>query len=336
MTDDAFLLMQLPQMCYMAAKVKKSGGVDMKKIVFLAILSIILIPFVAISAPKDTLKNVTDHILSVQDDSGAWSRLKGEFPAEAEPTSWAIKVLAMNGIAPDKVEKGVSFLLKDQKPDGSWNNNTANAAFVILGLKQTGKGDEAIKKAVEYLREVQDSAGGFKRIGKEGAPLTIYTAVVLCALKEAGYGTKDPMVKKAVDWLMSCQNADGGYGMPKGTPSLAPSTAWVIRALLDQGMAPSTAFIQDAVTWLLKTQKPTGGFSAVPPAPEDPEITAYAIMALSRLKDTDTVNKAAEYLAKVQQTDGAYISAAPMQFNKVPKKNTQSTCFVGWALSELK
>ena len=309
----------------------------MKKISLFVILSLILIPFLAISAPRDTIKNVTDHIISVQDDSGAWSRLKGEFPAEAEPTSWAIKVLAMNGIAPDKVEKGVSFLLRDQKPDGSWNNNTANAAFVILGLKQTGKGEEAIKKAVEYLREVQDDAGGFKRIGKEGAPLTIYTAVALCALKEAGYGTKDPMVRKAVDWLMSCQNADGGYGMPKGTPSLAPSTAWVVRALLAQGTAPSTPFIQDAVSWLLKTQKPTGGFSAVPPAPEDPEITAYVIMALSRVKDqTVPINKAAEYLAKVQQADGAYISAAPMQFNKVPKKNTQSTCFVGWALSELK
>jgi prenyltransferase beta subunit len=243
----------------------------------------------------------------------------------------------MNGIASDKVEKGVAFLLKDQKPDGSWNNNTAYAAFAILGLKQAGKGDEAIKKAVEYLREVQDNDGGFKRIGKEGAPLTIYTAVVLCALKEAGYKRDDPMVRMAIDWLMGCQNADGGYGMPKGTPSLAPSTAWTIKALLDYGIAPSTPFISDAVEWLLKTQKPTGGFSAVPPAPEDPEITAYAIMALSRLKDkTDTINKAAEYLAKVQQPDGAYISATPMQFNKVPKKNTQSTCFVGWALSELK
>ena len=309
----------------------------MKKISFFTVLALIFIPAVVFAASQDTLRNVTDYLLAVQDESGAWSRLKGEFPAEAEPTSWAIKVLAMNGMAPDKVEKGVSFLLKDQKPDGSWNNNTANAAFAILGLKQTGKGEEAIKRAVEYLRDAQDNDGGFKRIGKEGAPLTIYTAVVLCALKEAGYGTKDPLVRKAVDWLTSCQNVDGGYGMPKGTPSLAPSTAWVIRALLDQGISPSTPFIQNAVAWLLKTQKPTGGFSAVPPAPEDPEITAYAIMALGRLKDkNDQVNKAAEYLARVQQPDGAYISAAPMQFNKVPKKNAQSTCFVGWALSEIK
>jgi hypothetical protein len=37
----------------------------MKKISFFVILSMILIPFVVISAPKDTLKNATDYILSV-------------------------------------------------------------------------------------------------------------------------------------------------------------------------------------------------------------------------------------------------------------------------------
>jgi hypothetical protein len=88
---------------------------------------------------------------------------------------------------------------------------------------------------------------------------------------------------------------------------------------------------------LLKTQKPSGGFSFVPPAPEDPEATAYAIMALSGLPDKkDAVQKALDYLAKVQQADGAYVSSAPVQFNKTPKKNTQTTAFVAWALSEAK
>ena len=57
--------------------------------------------------------------------------------------------------------------------------------------------------------------------GKKVAPLTIYTAIVLAALKEAGIPRNDPMVRMAIDWLMGCQNADGGYAMPKGTPSLA-------------------------------------------------------------------------------------------------------------------
>jgi prenyltransferase beta subunit len=307
----------------------------MKKLTLFAILAIVVIPLVVIASPQDTLRKAIVHIATMQDENGAWSRLKGEFPSEAEPTAWAIKTLAMNGVAPEKVDKGVAFLLKDQKPDGSWNNNTANVGFVILALKQVNKGEEAIKKGIQYLRDVQDVDGGFKRLGKEGAPLTIYTAVVLVALKEAGIPRNDPMVRMAIDWLMGCQNADGGYGMPKGTPSMALSTAWTVRALTAYNVAPSTPFVQDAVEWLLKTQKPTGGFSVVPPAPEDPEATAYAIMALNKIPDKKMiVDKAVDYLGKAQQPDGAFISATPVHFNKVAKKNTQTTCFVAWALSE--
>jgi hypothetical protein len=55
------------------------------------------------------------------------------------------------------------------------------------------------------------------------------------------------------------------------------------------------------------------------------------------MKDkSDMVQKGADYLAGAQQADGAYVSAAPQQFNKVAKKNTQSTCFVAWALSEVR
>ena len=308
----------------------------MKKLTLFAILAIVVIPLVVLAAPQDTLRKAIVHIATMQEENGAWSRLKGEFPAEAESTAWAVKVLAMNGMAPEKVDKGVAFLLKDQRPDGSWSNNTAGTAFTIMALKQANKGDEAIKKAIQYLRDVQDADGGFKRLGKEGAPLTIYTAVVLVALKEAGIPRNDPMVRMAIDWLMGCQNTDGGYGMPKGTPSMALSTAWTVRALTGYNVAPSTPFVQDAVEWLQTTQKPGGGFSVVPPAPEDPEATAYSIMALNKLPDKKAmVDKAVDYLGKAQQSDGAFISASPMQFNKVAKKNTQTTCFVAWALSEV-
>ena len=200
----------------------------MKKLSLFVLVSILLVPVVAFSDAQDTLKKAINHIVSVQDESGGWSRLKGEFPAETEPTAWAVKVLAMNGIEPERVEKGVNFILKDQKPDGSWDNNTARVGFAIIALRQVKRGDEAIKKGVEYLRGVQDADGDFKRIGKEGPPLTIYTAVVLCALEEAGLKKTDPMVSKAIDWLIGCQNADGGYGMSKGTPSLSLSTGWTV------------------------------------------------------------------------------------------------------------
>jgi prenyltransferase beta subunit len=308
-----------------------------KRLLIAVLFGLVLIPGLVFSSPEDTLKKATQYILSVQEENGAWSRAKGEFPPETEPTAWAVKALAMIGKAPEQAEKGIAFVLKDQKPDGSWNNNTAHTAFAIIALKQAGKGDEAVKRGFEYLRTVQDQEGGFRRIGKEGQPLTVYTAVVLCAAKDAGLAKNDPLVRMAMDWLMGCQNADGGYGMPKGTPSMALGTAWTVRALRAYGVAPASPFVQDAIEWILKVQKPTGGFSMVPPAPEDPEITAYVIMGLNGLTERrEVLAKAADYLGKAQQADGAFISAAPIQFNKVAKKNTQTTAFVAWALAEMK
>ncbi|HUJ89871.1 MAG TPA: prenyltransferase/squalene oxidase repeat-containing protein [Syntrophorhabdales bacterium] len=307
----------------------------MRKVFYGLILSLLLIPSLVFGA--DTLPKALDYIVSMQESNGAWSRLKGEFPPETEPTSWAVKVLAMNGLEKERVEKGVTFILKDQKPGGDWNNNTAHTAFALMALSQVKKGQAPCMNAVEYLRKVQDAAGGFRRIGTEGPPLTIYTSVVLCALADLGYPKEDATVKKALEWLTGCQNPDGGFGMPKGSPSLAASTGWAIRALLAYEADPTSAPVKNAVAWLLKVQKPSGGFSMVPPAPEDPEVTAYAIMALTKFPDKkDAVAKAADYLGKVQLPDGAYISDSPQQFDKKAKKNTQTTCFVVWALSEAK
>ncbi len=306
-----------------------------RKVFYALVVSVLLIPSILFGA--DTLPKALGFIVSMQEPDGAWSRLKGEFPPETEPTSWAVKVLAMNNMEKEKVDKGIGFILKDQKPGGDWNNNTAHTAFALLALAQVKKGQVNCMNGVEYLRKVQDPAGGFKRIGTEGAPLSIYTSVVLCALAELRYPREDATVKKALDWLMSCQNQDGGYGMPKGSPSMAASTGWAIRALMAYETDPASPPVKNAVEWLLKVQKSSGGFSMVPPAPEDPEVTAYAIMGLNRVPgQKEAVAKAAEYLAKVQLPDGAYVSDAPQQFEKKAKKNTQTTCFVAWALSEAK
>jgi prenyltransferase beta subunit len=161
--------------------------------------------------------------------------------------------------------------------------------------------------------------------------------VVLDAALGAGCARDDVMAKKAVEWLKSCQNQDGGYGMPKASPSLAASTAWCVRALTAYGLPSTDPSVKNAVEWLMKTEKPAGGFSMVPPAPADPEATAYVIMALAGQPGMKTLlAKAADYLSTAQHPDGSYTSNLPVQFNREAKKNTQTTLFVAWALSEMK
>jgi prenyltransferase beta subunit len=282
------------------------------------------------------LKKAINHIISVQDENGAWSRLKGEFPCETEPTSWAVKVLSMGKTAPDRIEKGVQFIIYDQRPDGSWNNNAAHTGFAVIALQKAGAGDEAIEKAISYLRKVQHEEGGFQRTAGVGEPSTLHTAIALFAMREAGYGIDDHMARKALIWLVSCQNKDGGYGVSRGSSSVAFATARAVKALRLYGTSLAEPFLKDGIAWLLTTQKESGGFAMTPDLPEDPEITAYAMMVMNGIDAYKIqMNKAIEYLEQVQESDGTYRSYAPIQFNNVKKKNTQTTCFVAWVLLEM-
>ncbi len=294
------------------------------------------LPMPAASAASDTVTKAVAYVLTMQEENGAWSRLKGEFPAESEPTSWAVKALSALGREADGVRRGLSFILKDQRQDGSWRGNNAHTAFAILALAEARTGADAIQRSADYLRGVQDEEGGFARIGKEGQPLTAYTANVLYALRAAGLGKDSPLVGKALSWLTSCQNRDGGYGMTKGADSTALATTWTIRALRAFGVDQAAAEVQNAFAWLLTMQGPTGGFSMTSNAPEDPEVTSLAIIALAALSgQEEAVVRAAACLSIVQHPDGAFTSSMPMQFNNVAKKNTQTTLFVIWALAEV-
>ena len=286
---------------------------------------------------ENILKKAISHIISVQDESGAWSRLKGEFLCETEPTSWAVKVLSMDKALPDRVKKGVQFILHDQQSDGSWNNNAAHTGFAIIALQETGIGGEAIEKAISYLRKVQHEEGGFQRTANVGESSTLHTAIVLFAMREAGFSIDDPMVRKALVWLVSCQNKDGGYGVARGEPSVAFATARAVKALRMYGIPLAEPFVKDGIAWFLTTQKESGGFSMTPDSPDDPEITAYAMTVMNGLDVYKThMQKAIAYLEQVQEADGTFKSYAPIQFNNVTKKNTQTACFVAWALLEMR
>jgi prenyltransferase beta subunit len=286
---------------------------------------------------ENILKKAINHIISTQDESGAWSRLQEEFPLETEPTSWAVKVLSLGNVVPDGVKKGIQFILHDQQPDGSWNNNAAHTGFAIIALREAHMGSEARKRAILYLRNAVHEEGGFQRTAGVGESSTLHTAIVLFAMKEEGFGTDDPMVKKALAWLVSCQNGDGGYGVSKGPPSVAFATARAVKALRMHGTPLTEHSVKDGIAWLLKMQAASGGFSMIPSLPEDPEITAYVITALNGVNAyIGPMKKAIEYLGRVQETDGTFNSYAPLQFNNVTKKNTQTTCFVAWALLEMR
>ena len=147
------------------------------------------------------------------------------------------------------------------------------------------------------MRNVQHEDGGFQRTAGVGESSTLHTAIVLFAMKEAGFGIGDPMIRKALAWLVSCQNKDGGYGVSRGSPSVAFATARAVKALRMYGTPLTEPCVKDGIAWLLMMQKESGGFSMASDMPEDPEITAYTMTVMNGIDAHKAhVKKAIDYL----------------------------------------
>ena len=285
------------------------------------------------ASPKDVLHKALNYIIKVQQPDGGWQLIAGKGETEVETTAWATRALILAEADKGAAEKGIAFLLKHQKADGSWDDNVAHTAFSIWTLAEAEKGKDAIAKGVTWLWQAQKKDGGWGRSPK-GPNLSIYTAVAIRALMAVGLPIDDMMIKKGVEYLMSVQNKDGGWGVPKGGRSLSFSTAWALYAMLEAGIPKYEDSIQKGIKWLLNVQlQHNGGFCFFKLMPPDPELTAYSILALDAAGVCGKpIDDALYYLEAVQLPDGSYMSRVPMEFKKHNKKNTQTTCFVAWAV----
>jgi len=289
----------------------------------------------AVASPKNVLNKALSYIIKVQQPDGGWQLIAGKGETEVETTTWATRALLLTKKNEAAAKKGIAYILKHQKPSGSWNGNIAHTAFSIWTLSEAGQGRDAIEKGVSWLWRVQKTDGGWGPAPK--APnLSIYTAVAIRALLAAGLPTNDVMIQKGVKYLKSVQNQDGGWGVPKGGHSLSLSTAWALYAMLGAGVPRNDDSIKKGLKWLLNVQlQHNGGFCFFKLMPPDPELTAYSILALCAAGvDEKVIDDALYYLEAVQLPDGSYMSRVPKEFKKRNKKNTQTTCFVAWAVWE--
>jgi squalene-hopene/tetraprenyl-beta-curcumene cyclase len=146
-------------------------------------------------------------------------------PPSADVTAHSVEMLAGEGLAHDhRVRRGLAWLAKSQKPDGSWfgrwganhvyGTGAAVPAAVAAGVSRF---DPRIRRAVRWLEEHQNADGGW------GEDLRSY---------------RDPA------WV--------GRG-----ESTASQTAWALLALLAAEERDSPSAIRGC-TWLTDTQRPDG------------------------------------------------------------------------------
>ena len=162
-----------------------------------------------------------------QDSRGSWSlwvrdtKLANDGPCPSI-TSQGITALLDAGVPADgpEVGKAVSWLLTQQRPDGTFDNlwyrdYTTGTAAVLAALARAGRGADPVAGSV---------------------------------------------VDKARRWLLETQRPDGSWGDGADSDSSVEETAWALHALLEAGLDPAGEPVSRAVEWLVAAQQPAGGW----------------------------------------------------------------------------
>src|SRR5690348_1422236 len=164
-------------------------------------------------------------------------------PSTADVTARVVESLGHMGWSANHpvVERARKFLDKDQSSDGSWFgrwgvNYIYGTSGVLRALEQIGlSGTDQCKRAVDWLRSVQNPDGGFGEtaasyddvaLKAKGASTPSQTAWGLIGLL-AVVGPNDPAVERAVAWLAEHQNGDGSWDESEFTGTGFPSVFYL-------------------------------------------------------------------------------------------------------------
>jgi squalene-hopene/tetraprenyl-beta-curcumene cyclase len=149
-------------------------------------------------------------------------------PPTADVTGRVVEALSLWGyrISDPNIQRAVKWLLKDQKPDGSWYgrwgvNYVYGTWAVLCGLKETGfdMKKESVRKAVRWLLDHQRHDGGWGESCAsyphpsqkgQGDSTASQTAWALMGLDSAGE-YYNPAVRRGVKYLTQTQQPDGSW-----------------------------------------------------------------------------------------------------------------------------
>ena len=195
---------------------------------------------------RESVQRAIDWMLSMQCRNGGWAsfdrdndRMVFQYvpfadhnaadPATVDITGRMLEMMAAYGYDKNHpaVKKAVSFLRKEQGPDGSWFgrwgvNYVYGTMLVLRGLEAIGVDhhEPYVQQAAEWLRMMQNPDGG---------------------------------------WGESCESYDDPNTKGQG-PSTASQTAWAIMGLLAANDTRSDS-VARGIAYLLRIQKKDGSWS---------------------------------------------------------------------------
>lgn len=224
----------------------------------------------------------------------------------------------------DAIDRGLEWLSKRQKPDGSFGSNDSygsisavtalsGLAFMSAGhLPGRGKYGQQVQKAVDYLVNNAQESG---LLAAESSHGVMYSHGFATLFLGEVYGmTGDERVKeklqKAVRLLHRSQNPEGGWRyMPvpaDADVSVTICSVMGLRAARDAGIKVEKEVIDKAIAYVRRCRNPDGGFSYIANmgggggSAFERSAAGVATLYYAGIFDGDEIKSGLEYIAQFQ------------------------------------
>jgi Prenyltransferase and squalene oxidase repeat len=219
-------------------------------------------------------------------------------------------------------EKGLDFLVKSQKPDGSWadamGSQPAVVALSVLSIlahgddPNSGPYSRAVKRGLDFILSQQNKTSGY--IGS-----SMYNHGFSTLALAESYGAVDdprlgPALQEAVKLILNSQSGNP-FGAWRYSPTSRDADTTVSGAQLvalfaarNAGMGVPEEAMQKALRFYLNTQSGDGGFGYTGPGGSNGPRTAIGalVFALAKKKSTDQFKAAMGFLNQGNASGGEY------------------------------
>ncbi|MCE9547086.1 MAG: hypothetical protein K8T25_16550 [Planctomycetia bacterium] len=184
------------------------------------------------------IERLTARLVAAQRADGSWSELESVAKKNSaagvgvRSTADAVKALAEGNltIAEPAIRRGADWLIRQQRPDGSWHDQSgaiAATSRVVEALAAAEaavpdiSNEEAVAAGVHWLLSHQQPCGGWgdatpsingPLTSGEGPVTACDTARAVLGLLAAGCGNSEPLVR-GVQWLLAAQLRIGSWAV---------------------------------------------------------------------------------------------------------------------------
>jgi squalene cyclase len=229
------------------------------------------------------IEKALSFLLAHQHNEGYWEATSS-FPwNKVEATTAALYGLISAGYKGKAVEKGMDWLIKNQKANGSWNDDCWDTSWALYLLLYSGYqiSNPVIKSASQWLINDQRDDGSWKTNLpnlKQFEPLWT-TPPVIFTLAQTGQHRET--IIKGLKYLKNKQNKNGSFGRKDASKTGLALLAFTSLSKYPDLIEEHKPSAQRAVQWFLSNQRQDGtwpgGFH-----PFDVIDTAFSIWGLQK------------------------------------------------------